>query len=213
MQTVTPSDADQFIIIPGEPTFRKSVVPPAVVQLPVTAYVNRRMTIVVGAVWTFVALIMAIAALTLFLGTPQIHRTLFEDMALTLFGLFALGLVPLASAAALFSFQDARSNEPVLTIDKQGLIDHRSGLSVRWMDVVSARPIHNWGVTLQMRDRSLLPRSSRLGYPLLIWRKPCEVHVQSKFLSTPEYEIVNSVFGLVCLGGGRVLPSRLFRLL
>ncbi|TPI27239.1 hypothetical protein FJW08_24815 [Mesorhizobium sp. B3-2-1] len=169
------------------------------------------MTVFVGAFWTFVTLIMAIAALTLFLGTP--HHTFFENIALTLFGLFALGMVPLSSAAALFCFQDARSNEPVLIIDKQSLIDNRSGLSVRWMDVVSARPVHNWGVTLQMRGPTALPKSLRLGYPLLIWRKPDEVHVQSNFLSAPQHEIVKSIFGLVGLGGGQVLPSRPFRLL
>lgn len=211
--TAPDADRQQFILIPGQSTFRKSVVPPLSVRLPITAYVDRQKTILVGIVWTFVVLSMALAASACFLHSSQIHPTWFQNIALTLLGLFTIGMIPLSSAAAFFSFQDANSHDPVLIVDKQGLTDNRSGVSIKWKDVASARPIPNWGVTLQMRDPSLLPKSLRLGYPLMIRRKSGEVHVQSKFLSISEHEIINSVLELAGTGGGEVLPARVFRFL
>ncbi|TRD00766.1 hypothetical protein FJV76_19855 [Mesorhizobium sp. WSM4303] len=202
---------DDVILIPGMPTFRKSIVPPLSVWLPLAANRRRGMYILMGLFWSFCALAMLATVLTFFVSDPEGNRTLFEKMAMAAIQLFALYWAPFLAAAAVFAFVDANLGKPALLLERDGLLDNRSSLSARWTDVLSAKPIMGrsgyWGVSLQMRDPALLPRSFRLGYPLLRRRKAGEAHIQCTFLSVPEYEITNSILTLVHKNGGELLPA------
>ncbi|PZV35231.1 hypothetical protein B5V02_29730 [Mesorhizobium kowhaii] len=169
------------------------------------------MYVLMGLFWSFCAFLMLVAGLTFFLGDPENSRTLFEKVALAMILLFAFYWAPFLSVAAAFSFQDASLHKPALIIDRDGLLDNRSGLSVRWADVLSAKPIMSrsgfWGVSLQMRESALLPRSFRLGYPLLRRRKVGEAQIQCNLLSAPSHEIVNTILTLVHKNGGQLLPT------
>ncbi|RWC45284.1 MAG: hypothetical protein EOS55_19925 [Mesorhizobium sp.] len=207
----TSLDTDDVIIIPGIPTFRKSVVPPLSIRLPIVARCNRSKYILMGLFWSFCALAMLVTVLTFFVDDPENNPTLFGRVAMALTQLFALYWAPFLSAAAVFAFLDAGLGKPVLIVDRGGVSDNRSGLSVKWTDVLSAKPIMGgagyWGMSLQMREPALLPRSFRLGYPLLRRRKVGECQIQCNLLSAPAHEIVNSMLTLVHKNGGQLLPA------
>ncbi len=207
----TSLDRSNVVLIPGIPTFRKSVVPPLSVRLPIAARCNRGKYVFMGFFWSLCALMMLAAVLAFLVRHPEINRALFDRVAIALFQLFGLYWTPFLSMAAAFAFLDARLGKPALIVDRDGLFDNRSGLSVKWTDVLSAKPIMAragyWGVSLQVREPALLPRSIRLGYPLLRRRKVDEAQIQCNFLSTPAHEIVNSMLTLVQKNGGQLLPA------
>jgi len=207
----TSLDRSDVILIPGIPTFRKSVVPPLSVRLPIAARCNRSKYVLMGLFWSFCALAMLAAVLTFFVHGLEINRTLFDKVAITLFQLFGLYWAPFLSAAAAFAFLDASLGKPALIVERDGLSDNRSGLTIKWTDVLSAKPVlarsGYWGVSLQVRKPALLPRSFRLGYPLLRRRKVDEAQIQCNLLSAPAHEIVNSVLTLVHKNGGQLLPA------
>ncbi|TPM30638.1 hypothetical protein FKO01_35615 [Mesorhizobium sp. B2-3-3] len=204
-------DNENIILIPGMPTFRKSLVPPLSIKLPLVVHCRRGMYIFKGLFCSFCTLLMLAPALAFILGDPDGGRTLFEKMALFGILLYALSYAPFLSIAAAFSFWDAGLRKPALIIDRHGLLDNRSGLSVKWADVLSAKPIMGrtgyWGVSLRMREPALLPRSIRLGYPLLWRRKAGEAHIQCSFLTAPEHQLANSILTLVHRSGGQLLPA------
>jgi hypothetical protein len=154
---------------------------------------------------------MLATVMTFFGNDPEGNRTLFDKVAITLLQLFGLYWTPFLSAAAAFAFLDAGLGKPVLIVDRNGMSDNRSGLSVKWTDVLSAKPIMGgagyWGLSLQLREPALLPRSFRLGYPLLRRRKVGEAQIQCNLLSAPSHEIVNSMLTLVHKNGGQLLPA------
>ncbi|CAN7500049.1 hypothetical protein [Mesorhizobium sp. LjNodule214] len=204
-------DKKDVVLIPGIPTFRKSVVPPLSVRLPIAARCSRSKYILMGLFWAFCALVMLLPLLTFFVRDPEGSRTLFEKVAMALLQLFGLYWVPFLSAAAIFSFLDAGLGKPALIVDSDGLSDSRSGLLAKWSDILSAKPILGgagyWGVSLRMREPAPLPKSFRLGYPLLRRRKVDEAHIQCNLLSVPAHEIVNSILTLVHKNGGQLLPA------
>ncbi|WP_041164179.1 hypothetical protein [Mesorhizobium opportunistum] len=165
----------------------------------------------VGAFWVLCAFAMLALALTFFVDDPKSQHSLVVKAVMVLFQLFGLYWAPFFSAAALLAFLDARLVKPALIVRPDRLIDNRSGLSVEWVDVLSARPITTragyWGVTLRMRDSALLPKSIRLGYPLLRRRRG-EVHLQCNLLSLPSHQIANAIFTLAQHGGAQLLPPR-----
>jgi hypothetical protein len=205
-------DSGDIILIPGIPTFRKSVVPPLSIRLPIATHCSRSKYVLMGLFWSFCALAMLAPALAFFVHDPESNRTLFDKAAMALLQLFGLYWAPFLSVAAAFAFLDAGLDKPALIVDRDGLSDNRSGLSVKWTDVVSAKPIMAragyWGMSLQVREPALLPRSFRLGYPLLRRRKVDEAQIQCNLLSAPAHEIVNSMLTLVHKNGGQPLPAR-----
>ncbi|MET2826171.1 hypothetical protein [Mesorhizobium shangrilense] len=206
----TSLDTNDVILIPGITTFRKSIVPPLSIRLPIAAHARRGMYVLMGLFWSFCVLLMLIVVLTFFFSDPENDRTLLEKAAMALLQLFALYWTPFLSASAAFSFLDAGLGKPALILAKDGLLDNRSGLSVEWTNILTAKPIMAragyWGVALQMREPTLLPKSFRLGYPLLRRRKFGETHIQCNFLSVPAHVVLNSMLTLVHSSGGQLLP-------
>ncbi|TIN30882.1 MAG: hypothetical protein E5Y31_05225 [Mesorhizobium sp.] len=164
-----------------------------------------------GLFWSFCALAMLVTVLTFFVDDAENNPTLFGRVSMALIQLFALYWAPFLATAAVFSFLDAGLGKPALVVDKDGFLDNRSGLSIKWTDVLSAKPIMGgggyWGVSLQVREPALLPRSFRLGYPLLRRHKVGEAQMQCNLLSAPAHEIVNSMLTLVHKNGGQLLPA------
>jgi hypothetical protein len=207
----TSLDTDDVILIPGIPTFRKSVVPPLSIRLPIVASCSRSKYVLMAIFFLFCAFGMLVTMLTFFVDDAENKIPLLQKTVMVLIQLFALYWAPFFLAAAAFAFFDAARDKPILIVDKDGISDNRSGLSIRWIDVLSAKLIMVrsgcWGVSLKVREPALLPRSFRLGYPLLRRRKVDEALIQCNLLSAPAHEIVNSMLTLVHKNGGQLLPA------
>ncbi|MBZ9867395.1 hypothetical protein LB515_18645 [Mesorhizobium sp. CA15] len=207
----TPAETRNHLLIPGIPTLRKSIVPPITVQLPIEASCSRAKNFFVGVFWLFCSFAMLATAATFFAGAPENQHSLVQKAMMIALQLFGLWWAPFFLMCALLAFRDACRIKPVLIVRLDRLVDNRSGLSVKWADILSVRPVMTragyWGVTLQVRHRGLFPKSVRVGYPMLRRRRD-EAHIQCNFLSVPPYQIVSSILTLAQQGGAEIFPPR-----
>lgn len=86
------------------------------------------------------------------------------------------------TGAALTCFWDAARSDPVLEIAADGLRDRRSGLSVPWSTVKSAKPLPHLGVDLQ------------LGGPVPNWQNPFRVGILFQRRRPPDHVIVSLAY-------------------
>lgn len=197
--------------IPGMPTLRSSVVPPTTVNLPMTLVVRPRFYIVIGTLYVLATVAMATTAAALF-ARPPLEISFLSSLFLFGVQLLAVAATPYLAFAGWRTLRDGFNGSGKLVIGSTGLADTRAGLNVGWKDIISARRIdgraNNWGVSLVLRDVSLLPKSRWLRGFGWLPRKPDEVHIQTIGMTKPSYIAQASIFHLVKQAGGTILPPR-----
>jgi hypothetical protein len=198
-----------WIEIPGRPTFRTSIVTPIAVRLPMTLTVRRGWHVAVGLFYLFGALALIIVALL-----PFTALAAGGGERLLLFGLLLLSVwqAPYWLSAAFRTLRDGLRRGARLIVDGTGLTDTRTGFSAEWKDILSARPLNGrgneWGVSLEVRDMALLPRSRWLRGFGWLPRRANEIHCQTLGMSEPSYVARAAIFRLVEEAGGAILPPR-----
>ena len=173
--------ATETVVVPGELTLSNPVPPPIAVPLPIVVWPNEVknawlgiLFLLNGAMFLPLAVVIpeffvhTVSGADNFLLSPQGGFIFLILLFISPFALFfGIGYI----GAALTCFWDAVRNDPVLEIGAEGLRDRRSGLSVPWSSVRSAKllasrlaidlqfhgPVTNWqnpfrfGVLFQRR--------------------------------------------------------------
>ncbi len=167
----------ETVLIPGELRLSNPVPPPIVVPLPIVAWPHGLRNFLLGLLALVSGLLLlpagvlsAITMVTVALGTSDISWSVWNGFVFfvvlplsVFFGVsFGIGF----TGAALTCFWDAVRSGPVLEITRDVLRDHRSGLSVPWSSVRSAR----------LRG-GLLSVDLQLRSPLTNWQNPFRVGV------------------------------------
>jgi hypothetical protein len=112
---------------------------------------------------------------------------------------------------ALTLVSDLRIRGPILTVDKHGFVDGRSGASIAWSEIRSIRLIDSppgsdtgllAGVTIRPKDKAKLPRPTwkRRIKPLLA--RPDEFHCSLALLTETAEPLAWKMTALVKQAGG-----------
>jgi hypothetical protein len=169
----------ETVEIPGELWLSNPIPPPIAVRLPLVARPHGLKNFLIGLLAISMGVLFTVAsALALVVGTYDIRLSVADGVIFLVIlpvSLFA-GVVFLG--AALTCFWDAVRSDSVLEIAADGLRDRRSGLSVPWSSVRSAR-ILGLSVDLQLRD------------PVTNWQNPFRPGVLfHRYRPKPGYVIV-----------------------
>lgn len=198
------------VLIPGVGTLRQLVVPPIPVSLPLVGYM-RRGWILLRAVFVLFLLLsccLAVAALMI----PPGCGFVVQELILAIFGVGIAVMAAQCAALALHDFLDLRCTGAALIITSSGVVDARSGLNLKWSDVVTARPILGngelCGVTLKVWDSNKLPSQSFFLSHAGILRNHDEAHIPTWLMTRRSYELSYAMLTLVCRDGGEILPHR-----
>lgn len=150
----------ETVVIPGKLGMSNPVPPPITVPLPIVAWPDRSNNFWLGLSALFSGLIILASALLIAFGLVMAALGSANYQASLGYYLLLLAICPLSLwsgvtflGLALTCFWDAIRDGPVLEITAEGLRDYRSGLSVPWSSVRSARilgtsPVHS--VDLQL---------------------------------------------------------------
>lgn len=197
--------------IPGEPTLRRSQVPPIVVDLPLTLKIRHSWYVATGAFYTLVSICLTITALSLF--WPPTDLNLASRLVMLGIQVFCFSQLPYWFFAAWRTMRDASLNDARLIINSNGLTDSRACFAAKWHDIVSARPANGraneWGVSMVLRDATMLPKSRWLRGFGWLPREPNEIHIQTLGMTESSYIARNAIFHLVERAGGTILPQRI----
>ena len=176
----------ETVDIPGELRLSNPVPPPITVRLPIVTWPSGPKNVLLGflALPTgLLCLLIAAAMATAALGAHGAHLSLRDGFAFLVLLLtlpFALFCGVGFTGAALTSAWDAARNDPVLEITADGLRDRRSGLSVPWTSIKSARFFGGHNVDLELRA------------PVTNWQNPFRVGVLfHRYRPKPNHVIVS----------------------
>jgi hypothetical protein len=213
----------ETVEIPGALTLSNPVPPSMTVRLPIVAWPNEFRNALLGLLFLLTGLFCILLALVIAFGF-EIEVLRADDIHLSLRGgfvfLILLFTFPLAlfagmglTGAALTCFWDAVRNDPVLEITAEGLRDRRSGLSVPWSAVRSAKPLAGFCVELQLHGTvTNWQNPFRVGILFRHRRLPDRVIVSVAYLDTSTHVLVYTILTLVQCNGGEIvskLPSGL----
>jgi hypothetical protein len=200
----------ETVVIPGELKLSNPVPPPITVPLSIVAWPHGSKNFWLGLLSFPIGALFGILFVAILLGTSGASLSLLD-------GAIFLVVLPLSlftgvsfTGAALTCWWDAIRNGPVLEITAEGLRDHRSGLSVPWSAVRSARMLSRaLGVDLQ------------LSGPVTNWQNPFRVGVLfHRYRPKPDHVIVSianldvrvhilayAIFTLTRQSGGEVISK------
>lgn len=212
------------VVIPGELTLSNPVPPPMTVPLPIVAWPNEVknawlgiLFFLNGAMFLPLAVMIpelfvdAVSGADSFLLSPRgsfIFLILLFTFPFALF--FGIGYI----GAALTCFWDAVRNDPVLEIGAEGLRDRRSGLSVPWSSVRSAKLLASrLAIDLQFHGPVTNAQNPfRFGVLFQRRRLPNHVLVSVGCLDRPAHLVAYTILTLTQRNGGEIiskLPSGL----
>ncbi|MBR1212566.1 hypothetical protein [Bradyrhizobium sp. JYMT SZCCT0180] len=209
----------ETVEIPGALTLSNPVPPPMTVPLPIVAWPHGVKNAWLGILFLVNAVIfLPVAAM---LPVLVVHG-MWDDFltpkgafaSLILLFTFTCGLYfgGAAMGAALACFWDAARGDPVLEITADGLRDRRSGLSVLWTSVRSAKPV-GLSVDLQLHGPvTNWQNPFRIGVLFQRRRLPDHMIVSVAYLDAPAHVLLYTILTLTQRNGGEVitkLPSGL----
>jgi hypothetical protein len=216
--------AAETVVVPGELTLSNPVPPPIAVPLPIVAWPNEVkngwlgiLFLLNGAMFLPLVVVIpeffvhAVSGADNFFLSPRggfIFLVLLFIFPFALF--FGIGYI----GAALTCFWDAVRNDPVLEIGAEGLRDRRSGLSVPWSSVRSARLLTSrFAIDLQFHGPVMNGQNPfRFGVLFQRHRLPNHVLVSVGCLDTSAHLLAYTILTLTQRNGGEVismLPSGL----
>jgi hypothetical protein len=218
-ETVT---AAATVVIPGALTLSNPVPPPMTVPLPIVAWPNEVKNAWLGILFLLngvMFLPLAVMIPELFVDAVSGADNFFLSLQGGFIFLIMLFTFPFvlyfgvgSVGAALTCFWDAARSDPVLEITADGLYDRRSGLSVPWTSVKSAKPL---GLAVDLRLRGPVTNGQnpfRLGVLFQRRRLPDHVIVSVAYLDTSTHVLLYAILTLTQWNGGEVitkLPSGL----
>ena len=211
--------ATETVVVPGELTLSNPVPPPIAVPLPIVVWPNEVknawlgiLFLLNGAMFLPLAVVIpeffvhTVSGADNFLLSPQGGFIFLILLFISPFALFfGIGYI----GAALTCFWDAVRNDPVLEIGAEGLRDRRSGLSVPWSSVRSAKllasrlaidlqfhgPVTNW------------QNPFRFGVLFQRRRLPNHVLVSVGCLDRSAHLLVYTILTLTQRNGGEVISK------
>lgn len=207
----------ESVSIPGELRLSNPVPPPITMPLPIVARSHVAKNIWLGLFLLFsglvtpplagiVAFVIPVAIASIETGTTL--RGCFAFLILVasfpIFLFWAIGCL----SAALTCFWDAIRVGPVLEITTDGLRDYRSGLSVPWSSVRSARFL-GFSVDLQLRTPvTNWQNPFRVGILCHRYRPvPNRILVSAGYLDVPRHVVTYAILTLVEWNGGQVITK------
>ena len=209
----------ESVVIPGELRLSNPVPPPVTVPLPIVAWPHGPKNFWLGLLGLLSGLLLFPSGLLLAFGLVMAALGSLNYQAPFGYYLFVLALCPFLLwyglsflGLALTCFWDAIRDGPVLEITADGLRDHRSGLSVPWASVQSARilvtsPVHS--VDLQLR--APVPNWQnpfRVGIVFHRYRPaPDRILVSAGYLDVPGHVVAYAILTLVKWSGGQVITK------
>ena len=209
----------ETVEIPGALTLSNPVPPPMTVRLPIVAWPHEVKNVWLGILALLAGLLLLPSAALI----PEllVHAGLGPDSYfLSLRGgfifLILLFTTPFAlffgmgfTGTALTCFWDAARNDPVLEIDAEGLHDRRSGLSVPWSSVRSARLLGGaFAVDLQLSSPvTNWQNPFRVGVLFQRRRLPDHVIVSVAYLDTSAHILAYAILTLTQWNGGEVISK------
>lgn len=206
------------VVIPGELKLSNPVLPPVTVSLPIVAWPHggKNFWLGLGALPTgvsFLLLAAVIAGFFVHAGSGADHFFLslrggfiFLILLFTFPSVLFVGMG--LTCAALTCFWDAARSDPVLEISADGLCDRRSGLSVPWTSVKSAKPLDR-AVDLQFHGPvANWQNPFRVGVLFQRYRpKSDHVIVSVAYLDTPAHVLAYTILTLTQRNGGEVISK------
>jgi len=208
----------ETVVIPGELKLSNPVPPPVTVPLPIVAWPNggKNFWLGLGALWIGVSFLLPAAVIAEFF----VHAGSGADhFFLSLRGgfIFLILLVAFPSVlffglgfagAALTCFWDAARSDSVLEISADGLRDRRSGLSVPWTSVKSAKPLDR-AIDLQFHGPvANWQNPFRVGVLFQRYRpKSGHVIVSIAYLDTPAHVLAYTILTLIQRNGGEIISK------
>ena len=209
--------AAETVVIPGELTLSNPVPPPITVPLPIVVWPHEVKNAWLGILFLLNGVMFLPLAVVIpeffvhaasgaddFFLSPRrsfIFLILLFLFPFTLF--FGIGYV----GAALTCFWDAARSNPVLEITADGLHDRRSGLSVPWTSVRSARPR---GLAVDLTIRGPVTNAQnpfRFGVLFQRRRLPNHVLVSVGCLDRSAHLLVYTILTLTQRAGGEVISK------
>lgn len=205
----------EAVVIPGEPRMSNPVPPPITVPLPIVAWPHGPKNFWLGLPALFTGLLFFPPALLIAFGLVMVALGSLNYQAPLGYYLFLLTLVPFllwygmsSLGLALTCFWDAIRDGPVLEITADGLRDYRSGLSVPWSSVQSARIL---GHSIDLQLHAPVPNWQnpfRVGILFQRYRPvPDRVIVSAGYLDVPAHVVVYVILTLVKRNGGEVITK------
>ena len=211
--------ATETVVVPGELTLSNPVPPPIAVPLPIVAWPNEVKNGWLGILF----LLNGMMSLSLAVMIPELFADAVSGadnfllsprggfiFLLLLFTfpfalLFGVGYI----GAALTCFWDAVRNNPVLEIGAEGLRDRRSGLSVPWSSVRSAKLLASrLAIDLQLRGPVTNAQNPfRFGVLFQRRRPPDHVLVSVGCLDRSAHLLAYTILTLTQRNGGEVISK------
>jgi len=208
----------ETVVIPGELTLSNPVPPAVTVSLPIVAWPHggKNFWLGLGALLigvSFLLLAAVIAEFFVHAGSGADHFFLsLRGGFISLILLFTFPGILFSgmgfAGAGLTCFWDAARSDPVLEITADGLRDRRSGLSVPWTSVKSAKPLDH-AVDLQFHGPvANWQNPFRVGVLFQRYRpKSDHVIVSIAYLDTPAHVLAYSILTLTQRNGGEVISK------
>jgi hypothetical protein len=207
----------ETVVIPGELKLSNPVPPPLAVPLPIVAWPNEVknawlgiLFLLNGAMFLPLAVVIpeffvhAVSGADNFFLSP---RGGFIFLILLFIFPFALFYGVGSVGAAFTCFWDAARSDPVLEITADGLYDRRSGLSVPWTSVKSAKPL---GLAVDLTLRGPVTNAQnpfRLGVLFQRRRLPDHVIVSVAYLDRSAHVLLYTILTLTQRNGGEVISK------
>jgi hypothetical protein len=193
-----------IVEIPGEITFSRTYnIPPIPVRLPLIA---RARTFGQAAV-TAIAWCLMMPTLVLFVMLLW-HAAVAADPGGSALVLCALAFMLLCfMPQALFGLEDFTRAGPTLIVDADGVTDGRSGRTIRWTDVASARLVRGKAASVRLSLRTPVPPRllfDRGGTGLLGRRAPDAYNIDITHLDVRQHVLGQTMLARVVAHGGRV---------
>ena len=209
--------ATETVVVPGELTLSNPVPPPIIVPLPIIVWPNEVKNAWLGILFLLNGLMflpLAVVIPEFFVHAASGTDNFFLSSQGGFIFLILLFIFPFALffgtgyvGAALTCFWDAARSNPVLEITAYGLHDRRSGLSVPWTSVKSAKP-RGLAVDLTLRGPVTNAQNPfRFGVLFQRHRLPNHVLVSVGCLDRSAHLLVYTILTLTQRNGGEVISK------
>jgi hypothetical protein len=198
----------QTVEIPGEFRLSHLTPLPMTVRLPLVARPNRLKNFLVGSLIVLNDALFGLIFTGLVLILPDTRLSGIGGLIFLLMLLVLLFAVVIFTGVAFTCFRDALRTDPVLEISADGIGDCRSGLSVPWSLVRSARILGD-SVDLQLRGPAPYWQNPfRAGVLFQRYRpKPNHVIVSVAHLDMRAHALASAILTLAQWNGGEAITK------
>ncbi|MBR0869240.1 hypothetical protein JQ633_02635 [Bradyrhizobium tropiciagri] len=212
----------ETVLIPGELRLSNPMPPPITVPLPIVALPDRGKNVLLGLpalalgllcllpMGAFLSLVVVLGApVASFINPSQWPSSILAFASLIFLMVAMLFYGVIFTGTACTCLWDAMRGDAVLEIATDGLRDRRSGLSIPWSSVRSARLLGSLGVDLELRDAAANWQNPfRVGVVFQRYRPvPNHAIVSVAFLDVSAHVVAYTILTLVQSNDGEVITK------